>query len=81
MKDSYQDKKVESFLRSTNFYKYLIKNFSYIVKPLNELKEKKERVEMERRISEDIQKVKGKDHKPTSTYSTQKRRKIQSRDR
>ena len=35
-------KEVESFLGFTNFYQCFIKNFSYIVKPLNELKEKKE---------------------------------------
>ena len=35
-------KEVESFLEFTNFYKWFIKNFSYMVKPLNELKGKKE---------------------------------------
>ena len=35
-------KEVESFLEFTNFYKYFIKNFSHIVKPLNKLKENKE---------------------------------------
>jgi len=35
-------KKVESFLEFANFYWHFIKNFSYIAKPLNELKEKKE---------------------------------------
>ena len=35
-------KKVKSFLGFTNFYRWFIKNFSYIVKPLNELKGKKE---------------------------------------
>jgi len=34
-------KEVESFLGFTNFYRYFIKNFSYMVKSLNELKEKK----------------------------------------
>ena len=33
---------MESFLEFTNFYKWFIKNFSYMVKPLNELKGKKE---------------------------------------
>ena len=36
-------KKVESFLEFTNFYRRFIQNFSYTVKPLNELKRKKER--------------------------------------
>ena len=44
--------KVESFLKFTNFYQYFIKNFSYMAKPLNELK--KERVEIERTIPKDI---------------------------
>ena len=35
-------KEVESFLEFANFYRYFIKNFSYIVKPLNELKGKKD---------------------------------------
>ena len=35
-------KEVESFLEFANFYRYFIKNFSYIVKVLNKLKEKKE---------------------------------------
>ena len=35
-------KEVESFLEFANFYRYFIKNFSYIVKLLNKLKEKKE---------------------------------------
>jgi len=36
-----QIKEVESFLEFANFYRYFIKNFSYIVKLLNKLKEKK----------------------------------------
>ena len=35
-------KEVESFLEFANFYWRFIKNFSYIAKPLNELKGKKE---------------------------------------
>ena len=35
-------KEVESFLGFANFYKQFIKNFSYIAKPLNELKGKKD---------------------------------------
>jgi len=35
-------KEVESFLGFANFYRQFIKNFSYMAKPLNELKEKKE---------------------------------------
>ena len=35
-------KEVKSFLRFANFYRIFIKNFSYMVKPLNKLKEKKE---------------------------------------
>ena len=35
-------KKVESFLGFANFYWQFIKNFSYMAKPLNELKRKKE---------------------------------------
>jgi len=35
-------KEVESFLGFINFYRQFIKNFSYIVRPLNELKGKKE---------------------------------------
>ena len=35
-------KEVESFLGFTNFYRWFIKNFSHIAKPLNELKGKKE---------------------------------------
>ena len=34
-------KEVESFLGFTNFYRRFIKNFSYIARPLNKLKEKK----------------------------------------
>ena len=34
-------KKVESFLGFANFHKHFIKNFSYVVKPFNELKGKK----------------------------------------
>jgi len=34
-------KEVESYLRFTNFYQQFIKNFSYITRLLNELKEKK----------------------------------------
>ena len=40
-KTSTKIKKVESFLEFTNFYQQFIKNFNYIVKPLNELKGKK----------------------------------------
>ena len=35
-------KEVESLLEFANFYRYFIKNFSHIVKPLNELKGKKD---------------------------------------
>ena len=35
-------KEVESFLRFANFYKQFIKNFSYMARPLNKLKGKKE---------------------------------------
>jgi len=35
-------KKVESFLGFTNFYRWFIKNFSHMARPLNELKGKKE---------------------------------------
>jgi len=35
-------KEVESFLEFANFYKCFIKNFSHTVKPLNELKGKKD---------------------------------------
>jgi len=35
-------KEVESFLGFANFYRCYIKNFSYIAKPLNKLKGKKE---------------------------------------
>ena len=35
-------KEVESFLGFTNFYRYFIKNFSYMAKSLNELKNKKD---------------------------------------
>ena len=35
-------KDIESFLEFANFYKRFIQNFSYMVKPLNELKGKKE---------------------------------------
>ena len=35
-------KEVESFLEFANFYRCFIKNFSHIVKPLNELKGKKD---------------------------------------
>ena len=35
-------KEVESFLEFTNFYQYFIKNFIYIAKSLNKLKDKKE---------------------------------------
>jgi len=35
-------KDVESFLGFANFYRQFIQNFSYTVKPLNKLKEKKE---------------------------------------
>ena len=34
-------KEVESFLGFVNFYQRFIQNFSYTVKPLNDLKEKK----------------------------------------
>jgi len=35
-------KEVESFLRFADFYQRFIQNFSYIAKPLNELKGKKD---------------------------------------
>jgi len=35
-------KEVESFLGFANFYRWFIKNFSYMARPLNELKGKKE---------------------------------------
>jgi len=41
-KTSTQIKEVESFLGFANSYRYYIKNFSYITKPLNKLKGKKE---------------------------------------
>ena len=41
-KTSTKIKEVESFLRFANFYWCFIKNFSYVAKPLNKLKEKKE---------------------------------------
>ena len=41
-KTSIKIKKVESFIRFINFYQCFIKNFSYIMKPLNKLKGKKE---------------------------------------
>ncbi len=36
-------KKVESFLWFVNFYRQFIKNFNYIARPLNKLKEKRTR--------------------------------------
>jgi len=41
-KMSIKIKEVESFLRFANFYRRFIQNFSHMVKPLNELKNKKE---------------------------------------
>ena len=41
-KTSTKIKEVESFLGFANFYRWFIKNFSYMAKPLNELKEKKD---------------------------------------
>ena len=41
-KTSTKIKEVESFLEFAIFYQWFIKNFSYIVRPLNELKGKKE---------------------------------------
>jgi len=38
-------------------------------------------MEIERRTPESIQRVEGKDYKSTSTHFTQKRRKIQSRNK
>ena len=35
-------KEVKSFLGFANFYRWFIKNFSYTVRPLNKLKEKKD---------------------------------------
>ena len=35
-------KDMESFLKFANFYRYFIQNFSYIARPLNELKGKKD---------------------------------------
>ena len=43
--------------------------------------QRKERVEIERRISKGIQIIEREDYKSTGTCSTQKRRKIQSRNR
>ena len=37
-------KDIESFLGFANFYQRFIQNFSYTVRPLNELKRKKERI-------------------------------------
>ena len=42
MENTHQDKRSEKLLKFTNFYKCFIKNFTYIAKPLNELKEKKD---------------------------------------
>ena len=35
-------KEVKNFLEFANFYRYFIKNFSYMAKPLNELKGEKD---------------------------------------
>ena len=35
-------KEVKSFLELVNFYRHLIKNFSYVEKSLNKLKKKKD---------------------------------------
>jgi len=35
-------KEVKSFLEFANFYRWFIKNFSYMEKPLNQFKDKKE---------------------------------------
>ena len=40
-------KKVESFLWFVNFYRQFIKNFNYIARPLNKLKEKKDQKQEE----------------------------------
>jgi len=72
-------KEIESFLGFTKSYKYFIKNFSHIAKPLNELKGKNEwKWEEEYPISthSSIQRVERKDYKSTSTCSVQKERKI-----
>jgi len=41
-KTSIKIKEVESFLGFANFYRWFIKNFSHMARPLNELKGKKE---------------------------------------
>ena len=41
-KTSTKIKEVESFLGFANFYRWFIKNFSYMAKPLNKLKDMKE---------------------------------------
>ena len=46
-KTSAKIKEVESFLIFTNFYKHFIKNFSYITKPFNKLKGKKNQEQKE----------------------------------
>jgi len=63
------------FLGFANFYRCFIKNLSHIAKSLKKLKGKK-KLEIERRILKNIQRIKGKDHKLTHTHFTQKRRKI-----
>ena len=57
-KTSTKIKKVEIFLEFANFYQQFIKNFNYIMKPLNELKEKK--IEIGRRILKTFKELKNK---------------------
>ena len=66
-------KEVESFLGFVNFYRRFIQNFSYIAKPLNELREKKE-WKWTDEYQQAFEKLKKKNNKLTSTFSSKEGR-------
>ena len=80
MENTNQDKRSRKLLMVYEFLQMLYQEFQSYSKTSQWI-QRKERVEMERRTSKGIQIIEREDYKSTGTCSTQKRRKIQSRNR
>jgi len=73
MENSYQSKRSEKLLRIHKFLLILYQELQLYGK-ISQKTQNKQRVEIERRTSKDIQRIKGQNHKSASTCSTKEGR-------
>ena len=80
IEDLYQDKRSRKLLRICKLLPKIYQELESYGQ-ISQWTQRKKRMEIGKRISRSIQRIKGKDHKSTSTHSSKKKRKILSRNR